>query len=86
MSRARRGALAARIGAAFDLPTLGRTLVVCAPAIALYGATGDARWLLASIATIAIAVERVGIAPLGALAQGAAIIAGFLSLSCALNA
>ncbi|WP_063534217.1 FUSC family protein [Burkholderia sp. MSMB1589WGS] len=88
MIRAIRAALAARIGHAFDLPTLGRTLIVCAPTIALYGATDDARWLLASIATvsIAIAVERVGIAPLGALAQGAAIIAGFLSLSHALSA
>lgn len=88
MIRAARSALAARAGRAFDLPTLGRTLAVCAPTIALYGATGDARWLLASIATvsIAIAVERVGIAPLGALAQGAAIVAGFLSLSCALSA
>lgn len=88
MIRAARSALAARAGRAFDLPTLGRTLAVCAPTIALYGATGDARWLLASIATvsIAIAVERVGIAPLGALAQGAAVVAGFLSLSCALSA
>ncbi|CFK68027.1 Uncharacterised protein [Burkholderia pseudomallei] len=88
MIRAARSALAARAGRAFDLPTLGRTLAVCAPTIALYGATGDARWLLASIATvsIAIAVERVGIAPLGALAQSAAIVAGFLSLSCALSA
>lgn len=88
MIRAARSALAARAGRAFDLPTLGRTLAVCAPTIALYGATSDARWLLASIATvsIAIAVERVGIAPLGALAQGAAIVAGFLSLSCALSA
>lgn len=88
MIRAARSALAARAGRAFDLPTLGRTLAVCAPTIALYGATGDARWLLASIATvsIAIAVERVGIAPLGALAQGAAIVAGFLSLSRALSA
>lgn len=88
MIRAARSAFAARAGRAFDLPTLGRTLAVCAPTIALYGATGDARWLLASIATvsIAIAVERVGIAPLGALAQGAAIVAGFLSLSCALSA
>lgn len=88
MIRAARSALAARAGRAFDLPTLGRTLAVCAPTIALYGATGDVRWLLASIATvsIAIAVERVGIAPLGALAQGAAIVAGFLSLSCALSA
>lgn len=88
MIRAARSALAARAGRAFDLPTLGRTLAVCAPTIALYGATGDARWLLASIATvsIAIAVERVGIAPLGALAQGSAIVAGFLSLSCALSA
>lgn len=88
MIRAARSALAARAGRAFDLPTLGRTLAVCAPTIALYGATGDVRWLLASIATvsIAIAVERVGIAPLGALAQGTAIVAGFLSLSCALSA
>lgn len=88
MIRAARSALAARASRAFDLPTLGRTLAVCAPTIALYGATGDARWLLASIATvsIAIAVERVGIAPLGALAQGEAIVAGFLSLSCALSA
>ncbi|AIO83306.1 FUSC family protein [Burkholderia pseudomallei] len=88
MIRAARSALAARAGRAFDLPTLGRTLAVCAPTIALYGATGDARCLLASIATvsIAIAVERVGIAPLGALAQSAAIVAGFLSLSCALSA
>ncbi|MBO7787415.1 FUSC family protein [Burkholderia pseudomallei] len=88
MIRAARSAFAARAGRAFDLPTLGRTLAVCAPTIALYGATGDARWLLASIATvsIAIAVERVGIAPLGTLAQGAAIVAGFLSLSCALSA
>ncbi|MDN7672457.1 FUSC family protein [Burkholderia oklahomensis] len=81
-----RDTLAARIGSAFDLPALRRTLIVSAPTIALYGATGDARWLLASIATVslAIAVERVGIAPLGALAQGAAIVAGFLSLSFAL--
>ncbi|KGX13557.1 FUSC family protein [Burkholderia pseudomallei] len=88
MIRAARSTLAARAGRAFDLPTLGRTLAVCAPTIALYGATGDVRWLLASIATvsIAIAVERVGIAPLGALAQGTAIVAGFLSLSCALSA
>ncbi|KVD89598.1 hypothetical protein WS62_15495 [Burkholderia sp. ABCPW 14] len=82
-----RGTLAARIGGAFDLSALRRALAVSAPTIALYGATGDARWLLASIATVslAIAVERVGIAPLGALAQGAAIVAGFLSLSFALR-
>ncbi|MBD2920914.1 FUSC family protein [Burkholderia pseudomallei] len=83
MIRAARSALAARAGRAFDLPTLGRTLAVCAPTIALYGATGDARWLLASIATvsIAIAVERVGIAPLGALAQSATLAAAAVALS-----
>ncbi|KVE38456.1 FUSC family protein [Burkholderia sp. TSV86] len=82
-----RDTFAARIAGALNLPALRHTLAVCIPVITSYAVTGDKRWLLAAIATISvtIAVERVGVAPLGTLVHGAAIVIGFLLLSFALS-
>ncbi|RKP44141.1 FUSC family protein [Trinickia fusca] len=73
---------------AFDVSSLLRALAVCTAPVVLYGLTRDTDWLLATLMTtsLLIGIEQVGLAPLGVLAQAAAIGTGFLLLSFAKSA
>jgi hypothetical protein len=70
-----------------NLRSLTRAFVTLLPFFIVYTATGDPRWLSASIVTISlvIAIERVGLVTAGTLLQGSAILGVFLLLSSALS-
>ncbi|EDT42610.1 hypothetical protein BamMEX5DRAFT_1643 [Burkholderia ambifaria MEX-5] len=72
-----------RIANALDAESLVRALAVTITPVAFHATTGDPNWLLVVLVTISllIGIERVGLAPLGVLAQAVAIHAGFLLLS-----
>jgi hypothetical protein len=64
---------------------LGRAMLVLAPLVLAAALSGDANWLLAAIVTVSayIAMERSGLAPLGVVLHGLAIVAGFMALLAA---
>lgn len=73
--------------ATLDFRSIGRAAAVVALPVALYALTANELWLLAVLVTISlqIGIERVGLAPVGVLAQAAAILAGFLLLTLCAN-
>ncbi len=79
-------ALLHQIDHVVDRRALSRALLVLAPLIVAAFATGDPLWMPAALATAAsfIAMEQVGLAPLGVALHGLAIVAGFLLLLAAL--
>jgi hypothetical protein len=64
-----------------------RAVLVLSPLVLLAALSGDAIWLRAAIVTISsfIGFERSGLAPLGVLLHGIAILAGFSALLLALQ-
>src|SRR5271168_5529967 len=90
--RRRRGAgrpmivLLRQIDRVVDRRALGRALLVLAAPIAAGFGTGDPLWIPAALVTASsfIAMEQVGLAPLGVALHGLAIAAGFLMLLTAL--
>ena len=90
--RRRRGAgrpmivLLQQIDRVVDRRALGRALLVLAAPIAAGFGTGDPLWMPAALVTASsfIAMEQVGLAPLGVALHGLAIAAGFLMLLTAL--
>ena len=67
-------------------PALAGAALVLAPLILAACITGQPIWLRAGLIAIStfIGMERAGLAPLGVLLHGLAIIAGFMALLCAL--
>jgi hypothetical protein len=68
------------------LTQLASAMVVLAPIICAAVTTGQTAWLRAGLVTIStfIAMQRSGLAPLGVLLHGMAIVAGFMALLYAL--
>lgn len=75
-----------RLRAGINLRSLTRAVVILAPFLALTLSGGDRSWLQAAVVAISmlIAVDRTGLAFLGAAVHGGTILAGFLALSLAL--
>jgi hypothetical protein len=75
-----------RIGAALDSKALVRALIALFPLIVVALVSGQTKWLLVSLVTVstAIAVDRSHLAPLGVVAHGTTIGAGFLVLIASL--
>lgn len=67
-------------------PALAGAALVLAPLILAAAITGQPIWLRAGLIAIStfIGMERAGLAPLGVLLHGLAIITGFMALLCAL--
>ncbi|WP_322023683.1 FUSC family protein [Burkholderia sp. BCC1977] len=83
--RAARSA-AASVAGALDARALARATLVLLPLVLLARATGRPEWLIASVITIAmlVGVDRVALAPLGSVAHGLLVCAGFVVLMAAL--
>lgn len=75
-----------RIAAAIDGKALVRALTALFPLSVLAFVSGKTEWLMVSLVTMstAIAVDRSDLAPLGVIAQGIAIGAGFVVLMASL--
>ena len=79
-------ALLRQIDRLLDRHALARAMMVLAAPIAAAFMTGDLLWIPAALVTASsfIAMEQVGLAPLGVAVHGLAIAAGFLMLLTAL--
>jgi hypothetical protein len=68
-------------------PALAGAALVLAPLIIAASITGQPIWLRAGLVTIStfIGMQRAGLAPLGVLLHGVAIITGFIALLCTLT-
>jgi len=77
-----------RLATVINLRPVCRCVLVLLPIFVLSSTTSDALWLRAAIMVVAtlIGVERVGLAPLGVVLQGAAAGLGYLLLYFALLA
>ncbi len=69
-----------RLAEAVTPGPLGRAVVVLTPLLLATLLSGNATWLQAGLVTIStfIAMDRSGLAPLGVVLHGAAVLAGFL--------